>query len=199
MKLSDIRPRLRVMRRSQADLARHLSIDPSSLVKVLGGVRRLTPGEMSRIETFFGEPLEIEGVVPRNRSGAAKQRIPLFGMEADISGSDRVALGDGQVLDYLDPPPFWNNSADMIYVRVLGDSMEPRYFAGEIVPVRLGLPPGKGQDCLVVFNDDSAIVRTFINRRDGYVFLAQYNERKETPFDATSIAAIHAVWRPGIF
>ncbi|MGH8336028.1 MAG: S24 family peptidase [Gammaproteobacteria bacterium] len=196
MKLSDVRPRLRATHRSQADLARHLALDPSSLVKVLAGTRRVTPMEASQIEEFFGERLEVGALAPHRRERTAPRGIPVYGYAA-AGNNDRIAYADDRVLDYLDPPPFWSGAGDLIYVRLVGDSMEPRYFSGEIVPVRIDWPPAKGQDCLIVFKDGTAVVKTFMGRRDGKVFALQYNERQEIPFEATAVESIHTVWKPG--
>jgi phage repressor protein C with HTH and peptisase S24 domain len=199
MRLNDVRGRLKNMRRSQADLARHLELDPSSLVKVLAGSRRVTPVEVLKIEQYFGEALEVEGVGPVGaRKARASSRVPVYGYAA-AGGDDRIAFAEDRVLDYIDPPPWWNGAGELIYVRLVGESMEPRYFSGEILPVRLNVPPAKNQDCLILFNDATAIVKTFTGRRDGKVWALQYNERKEVHFEASSIQALHAVWKPGMF
>lgn len=198
MELSDIPARLRLMRRSQADLARHLDLDPSSLTKTIKGARRVQPAEVIEIEKFFGEKLTLgvtAPVTPRRR--AAPSRIPVYGYAAASDG-DRIAYTDSQVIDWLEPPPFWKGGEDLIYVRLIGDSMEPRYFSGEIVPVRLNLPPAKGNDCLIEFSDDTALVKTYQGMRDGRLFAEQYNERRLLDFDATSVRAVHTVWKPGL-
>lgn len=198
MDLSDIPARLRMMRRSQADLARHLQLDPSSLTKTLKGDRRVQPAEVIKIEEYFGERLDVTRtapVTPRRKATPAK--IPVYGYAAAGDG-ERIAYTDNQVIDYLDPPPFWRGGDDLVYVRLVGDSMEPRYFSGEIVPVRLNLPPAKGQDCLIEFHDDTAMVKTYQGQRDGQVFCEQYNERRGLNFQATSVRALHTIWKPGL-
>lgn len=198
MELSDIPSRLRVLRRSQADLARHLELDPSSLTKTIKGARRVQPAEIIKIEQYFGEKLSVSitaPVAPRRRLTPSK--IPVYGYAA-AGSEDRISYADSQVIDYLDPPPFWRGGEDLAYVRLVGESMEPRYFSGEIVPIRLNLPPAKGQDCLIEFRDDTALVKTYQGQRDGVVFAEQYNERKALSFDASSVRALHTVWKPGM-
>jgi phage repressor protein C with HTH and peptisase S24 domain len=198
MELSDIPARLATMRRSQADLARHLNLDPSSLTKTIKGDRRVQPAEVIQIEQFFGEKLSVSTTAaPRTMRRTTPTKIPVYGYAA-AGGDERIAYADGQVIDYLDPPPFWRGGEDLAYVRLVGDSMEPRYFSGEIVPVRLNLPPAKGQDCLIEFNDSTALVKTYQGRREGRIFAEQYNERRGLDFDATSIRALHTIWKPGM-
>lgn len=188
------------MRRSQADLARALELDPSSLTKTLKGARRVQPAEVIQIEKFFGEKLEIsiaESAPQTPRRRVTPSKIPVYGYAA-AGDAERIAYADSQIIDYLDPPPFWRGGDDLAYVRLVGDSMEPRYFSGEIVPVRLNLPPAKGQDCLIEFNDSTALVKTYQGQRDGRIFAEQYNERRAMDFDAASVRALHTIWKPGM-
>lgn len=205
MKLEEIPGRLESLGRSQADLARKIGLDPSSLSKTLKGRRQLKADELLKIEAYFGEQVdrgsgEVESLAARR--GGAPRRIPVYGYAA-AGGSERVAINPGQVIDWVDPPPLWNGAGDLMVVRVIGDSMEPRYFAGESVFVHVGLPPGRGQDCLVEFNDGSALIKSFRGQRDGQVFVWQYNppkgEENEMRFDGASVKALHAVDLPTRF
>lgn len=201
MEISEIPSRLRSLKRSQSELARHLNIDPSSLTKTLKGERRLKADELIKIEQFFGEKIDREGAVESlsARRQTAPRRIPVYGYAA-AGGQERVAINAGQVIDWVDAPPLWNGLGDLIVVRIIGDSMEPRYFAGEAVVVHVGLPPGRGQDCLIEFHDGSGVVKNYRGQRDGVVFAWQYNppmdQEGEIRFDGSSVKAIHAVDLP---
>jgi len=198
MEISDIPGRLRLINRSQADLARHLKLDPSSLTKTLAGKRRVQPAEVIEIEQFFGEKLSVTltaPVTPRRRTSPA--RIPVYGYAA-AGAEDRVAYADNQVIDWLEPPPFWRGGDDLAYIRLVGESMEPRYFSGEIVPVRLNIPPAKGQDCLLEFTDHTAMVKTYQGQRDGKVWAEQYNERRTLSYEASNVRMLHTIWKPGM-
>lgn len=201
MLLSDIPDRLKLLRRSQADLARHLELDPSSLTKTLKGERRVQPAERVRIEAYFGEKLDLE--VTATAPGASRrrpvpQKIPVYGYAA-LGSDEAVAYAEDRVLDYLDPPPFWNGAGNVIYIRIIGESMYPRYFSGEIVPIRLDLPPARGQDCLVELADDTALVKTYQGQRDGQVWVQQYGDDPRTyGIEATRVRKLHAVWKPGM-
>lgn len=201
MEISEIPSRLRALKRSQADLAKHLNLDPSSLTKTLKGERRLKADELLKIEQYFGEALDRGATVETlsTRRPTAPRRIPVYGYAA-AGGEERIAINAGQVIDWVDAPPLWNGLGDLIVVRVIGDSMEPRYFAGEAVVVHVGLPPGRGQDCLIEFHDGSAVIKNYRGQRDGVVFAWQYNpprdQDNELRFDGASVKAIHAVDLP---
>lgn len=199
MEMKDIRSRLRLIGRSQADLARHLDLDPSSLTKTIDGQRRVQAMEIAKIEEFFGEKLALDEPGPRLglRRPAAVRKIPVYGYAA-AGGDERVAFADDRVLEYREPPPFWSGAGDLIYVRIIGESMEPRYFSGEVVPVRYGVPPAKNEDCLVEFADNSVLIKTFGGQRGTTILARQYNPATELKLEATKIRAIHAVWRPAM-
>lgn len=199
MELKDVRNRLRALGRSQADLARHLELDPSSLTKTLNGERRLQAFEVVKLEEFFGDKLAVGGE-PRAigaRRHAAVRRVPVYGYAA-AGGDERIAFADDRVLEWREPPPFWNGAGELIYVRIIGESMEPRYFSGEVVPVRYGVPPAKNEDCLLEFTDNSVMIKTFGGHRDTTVFARQYNPPQELRLPAVNIRAVHAVWRPSL-
>lgn len=198
MELEDIPARLKTLNRSQAELARHLELDPSSLTKTLKRLRRVQPDEKLKIEAFFGEKLSLDitaPATPRRKAGLLK--IPVYGYAA-AGGEDRIAYAENTVLDYFDPPPFWSGAGDLIYVRLVGESMVPRYFSGEVLPVRLNVPPARDTDCLIEFHDNTALVKTYKGMRDGKLFAMQYNEMRELAFEASRVRALHSVWRPGM-
>ena len=198
MEIKDIPGRLRLMNRSQADLARHLELDPSSLTKTIKGQRRVQAAEAIRIEEFFGEKLTIiaeSSAAGLLRRPTTSRRVPVYGYAAG-GGAEEVAFAEDRVLEWREPPPYWNGGGQLAYVRIRGDSMEPRYFSGELVPVRLGVEPAKNEDCLIEMNDSTALVKRYCGRRDDYILAQQFNPERELKLDATKIRAIHAVWRP---
>jgi phage repressor protein C with HTH and peptisase S24 domain len=200
MELRDIPGRLKAMNRSQADLARHLNLDPSSLTKTLKGERNVQAAEVSRIEDFFGDRLLLPDAPARligPRRSYAPRKIPVYGYAA-AGSEDRVAFADNRVLEWREPPPFWSGAGELVYVRLIGDSMEPRYFDGEVVPVRFGVTPAKNEDCLIEFNDNTVLIKTFGGRVGTTILARQYHPRQELKLEATRIRSLHAVWRPSL-
>ena len=199
MDISDLPQRLERAGFNQAALARFMGLDPASLSKTIKGQRQLKAQELMRIEEFFASNggTEQDGGVtqlaPRRRTPQA--RIPVYGYAA-AGGEERIALNPGQVADWIDPPPTRNGTGDLIAIRVLGDSMEPRLFAGEMVLAQVGLPPARDRDCLVELVDGSAVVKTYRGQKDGQVFLHQFNPDQQVSFSATKVKALHAIiWR----
>ncbi len=71
--------------------------------------------------------------------------------------------------------------------------MEPRLFSGETVVVALNVTPTRFGDCVVELKDGTGLVKQYRGRRDGYVFLYQYNPEREVRLREDEIRAIHAV------
>jgi phage repressor protein C with HTH and peptisase S24 domain len=201
MDIKDVPAKLKSMGRSQAWLARELGIDASSMSKTFKGERRLQAQELIRIEQLLGERMDVADVAQDagRRDAAAQARIPVFGYAA-AAGSDRIALTEGHVVDWVEAPALWNGQGEIYIVRIIGDRMEPRFFGGEPVIVHRNLPPGRGQDMLVEFKDGSGLVRNYRGQRDGMIWALQYNppegEAQELSFPVDSVKALHAIHLP---
>ena len=193
--LNDLPERLRRAGRTQAELARYIRLDPSSLTKTIKGERQLKADEMLAIEEFLNLPAggSTNGLDERPRA-ARPQRVPVYGYAA--AGEDAFIFNDGRVLDTIDPPPGIRGVGEIFAVRVIGSSMEPRLFPGEMVIAQHGLPPGREQDCVVEFMDGSGVVKMFAGRRDGRIYCRQLNPDKLVDWPVDQVKALHAViWR----
>lgn len=200
-----------LLRRSgkrQADLARHLALDPSSMSKLIRGARQLKAIELAKIEEFFA--MAMDEVVADRTPGrihkidgaslfrrASIRKVPVYGYEAEGTRERRVAMTETKIIDYIDPHPLWNGLGELVGVRVIGEFMEPRLFEGELVIAQLNLPPVHGGDCLVEFNDGSGLVRSYISSREGEpVICRQWSPDSEVSFPRAEVRALHAViWR----
>ena len=121
--------------------------------------------------------------------------IPLLGYAAG-SGGDRIVWNTDQPLDWVEAPPMRDTSIQILAIRVSGDSMEPRLFAGETIYVGRKLAPARNGDAVIEFNDGTAVVKSYGGMRQGFVFARQYNPDEELKYEATKVKAVHAVlWR----
>jgi transcriptional regulator with XRE-family HTH domain len=191
---------LRQVGRTQADLARYLGLDPSSLIKTIKGTRQLKATEMVKIEEFFAVadsgPLSDNASIDNpSASPRNKTRVGLYGYQSPDRG-ERIAMGAKDVVDWIDAPPFWTGPGELVAVRVFGSSMSPRLFAGEIVYAQRLLPPARGRDVLLEFKDGTGLVRTYERQAEGQIFCRRWTPEAEERFAATDVKALHAViWR----
>lgn len=183
MKGSDIRARLEKTGKKQVALATHLGRSVHSMSRLVNSARELTPSEIALVETFFND----------NAPPAAPVtvRVPVYGYAAASDG-ERIALGSDQILDHIELPAGLARG-EVIAIRVAGDSMEPRLFSGETVVVALNVTPTRFGDCVVELKDGTGLVKQYRGRRDGFVFLYQYNPEREVRLREDEIRAIHAV------
>ena len=101
----------------------------------------------------------------------------------------------GKIIEWIEPPAL-RPAADLVAIRVLGDTMEPRLFAGELVVAQLGVPPARDRDCFVELLDGSGLVKSYRGLKMGHVLLGQFNPDDEVRLEATKVRALHAViWR----
>lgn len=116
---------------------------------------------------------------------------PVYGYVA--GSSDRVAINDGRIVGMRQRGPALAYSKDGFYVTVIGDSMEPRLRPGEFVAVNPALPPMKGDECVVQFQNGEAIVKTFVSQDEKNLTVKQYNPPKTMKFPVSEVSAVYPV------
>lgn len=178
-------------RGARTNLAKALDMDRSQLARTLRQSDFPKTNQAAIITRF------LEGLPPQDGmtegEGHGGRKVPLYGYAAASDG-ERFAMNDGQVLDWLDLPMGMTVRGDFIVVQALGSSMEPRVWGGERKLVQLRVPPGRGQDAVIEFNDGTAVLKTYQSQKDGVIFCRQYNPERELRFQSTDVKAIHAVF-----
>lgn len=101
---------------------------------------------------------------------------------------------NGQFFEMVDRPPALMGVTDAYAVYVVDESMEPRYFAGELVHVHPHKPPTPGSFVVVQLddgNDTDYLIKRLVRRSGGKVTLEQYNPAKLFDVDAKIVKTIH--------
>ena len=178
----DYKAALRRAGKSQVGLAAALGISKDSAFRLVNGTRDVEAGEHARAVAY------IEGDQPEAQP--LFEQINVYGYAA--GQSDRIAFADNRIIDRIEVPVGLVRG-EAFGVRIAGDSMEPRLFAGETVIVARNLRPARNGDVVVEFNDGSAIVKQYQGERDGVVFLHQYNPDQQLKIPGTQIRTMHAV------
>src|SRR5579871_2400388 len=136
---------------------------------------------------------------PRNLSRGATW-IPVYGHA--VGGKDgEFVLSGNQVSEVLAPPNL-SHVPDAYAVYVVGDSMEPRYFAGETVFVNPRLPIGRGSFVVAQISkgqegEPRAYVKRFVSQDAKRLRLEQYNPKKVLEFPISTVTAIHRIVMSG--
>lgn len=206
-----IRQRREALKMTQAELAQAWGISQPALNKIENGktesprnldiaakilktsVEWLRTGDIN-----YTQPTKPGGLgdAPYNSgtpSLGQDETIKLYGF-ASPSGDRTIIRAADTPFPYeeIERPVHLMGVKDAFSLRVYGDSMEPRYFHGEIVYVRPTYP-AKDQDCVVILKDGTAYVKKFLRTTKGKVVLSQYNPVKEIEHDLKEIDQIYSI------
>jgi phage repressor protein C with HTH and peptisase S24 domain len=167
-------------------LAAQLLVDESALRA--GGAPSSTP-QRERANARIGNPIED----PFNW-----QTIPVYGQA--VGGVDGRFIFNGQKITDVIAPPSLSNVADAYAVYVVGESMEPRYFAGETIYVHPRLPIRKGDFVVVQLkadeeneNEKLGYVKQFLSMDDRRIRLTQFNPVKTLEFSRRDVISVHKI------
>lgn len=148
--------------------------DPSSPI-----IHKMVPNAVP------GPPVALSGVL-----------IPVMGQGA--AGPDGSFEFNGEPISYIPAPPRLTHVRGAYAVYVRGDSMEPRYFSGEVVYVDPHKQPERGRFVVAQIAGDEgaapdAYVKQFLSQDARNLRLMQYNPRKELTFPVKRVVAVHRI------
>jgi phage repressor protein C with HTH and peptisase S24 domain len=126
--------------------------------------------------------------------------IPVYGHA--VGGRDGEFILSGNQVSEVLAPPNLSHVPDAYAVYVVGDSMEPRYFAGETVFVNPRLPIGRGSFVVAQISkgqegEPRAYVKRFVSQDAKRLRLEQYNPKKVLEFPMSTVVAIHRIVMSG--
>lgn len=170
------------------ELAAFINTTVEWLVTAKGQAPEPTP-QRERANARIGKPIE---------DPFSWQTIPVYGQA--VGGVDGRFIFNGQKITDVIAPPSLGNVAGAYAVYVVGESMEPRYFAGETIYVHPRLPIRKGDFVVVQIKADEhsehdklGYVKQFVSMDDRRLKLAQYNPEKTLEFPRQSVISVHKI------
>lgn len=125
---------------------------------------------------------------------AAMQRTPIVGRAA-AGEPGKLAMMHTEY-DTIPTPPELSGVEGGYAVYVYGDSMEPRYFAGELLLVHPHKPVARGDFCIVQIGsgeDACGYVKQFVSRDSERLRLRQLNPDGGLDFASGDVTAIHKI------
>jgi phage repressor protein C with HTH and peptisase S24 domain len=128
------------------------------------------------------------------------KKIPAYGQAMGGKHGEFILNGN-KVADILAPASL-NGVHDAYAVYIAGDSMEPRYFAGEAAFVHPGLPVRKGDFVVAQIAAEEgspplAYVKRFLSMDDKRLRLEQLNPRKIMEFPRKKVVSVHLILMAG--
>lgn len=176
---------------SSADLAEKLGVQAQTVRRY---VRRENDPKIAlarRMAEILKVP--VEEIMGGKRLEQIK-KMPVYGAAQGGLGFDITDVSEP--IDMIETPPQLQTTADAYAVYVTGESMSPRYMAGERLLVHPGRPPLPGDFVVVQFNDHEtrhAAVKRFVETTEAELICEQMNPAKKITYPLKSILAIHKV------
>jgi SOS-response transcriptional repressor LexA len=146
---------------------------------------------------FMATPLEPPNAVIGQLIPASHFTIPLYGQA--VGGIDgEFVLNDGTKLADIPAPPALATITGAYAVSVSGESMEPRYYDGEVVFVNPRQRPVKGNFVVAQIHNPNdgpplAFVKRLVRYNEGGLVLEQFNPVKELRFEHRQVISLHVV------
>lgn len=126
--------------------------------------------------------------------------IPVYGHA--LGGKDGEFILSGNEVSEVLAPPSLLHIPDAYAVYVVGNSMEPRYFAGETVFVNPRLPISRGAFVVAQISSAQgevplAYVKRFVSQDSRRLRLEQYNPKKVLEFSVSTVVTVHRIVMSG--
>jgi phage repressor protein C with HTH and peptisase S24 domain len=169
-------------------LAPQLGVKAFDFVQLADGKKKTLPGN------------EQETVPPvSNVYSPEKWPLDLPVMGIGECGPEGFSLWNGEVIQMAPRPPSLAGVPKAYAVYVKGDSMEPRYFSGELVYINPARPAEPGDFVLVQMapaeagEPPRAFLKRLVRRSASKVTLEQYNPAQRIELKASEILSTHLV------
>jgi SOS-response transcriptional repressor LexA len=168
--------------------------------RVRGQVAEILGIDERILKEAVPSPAEFMKMNAEQRSaGRSFALIPVYGHA--LGGKDGEFILSGNQVSEVLAPPGLSHIPDAYAVYVVGESMEPRYFAGEIVFVNPRLPISRGAFVVAQISkgdgEPYAYVKRFVSQDTRRLRLEQYNPRKTMEFPVSTVAALHRIVMSG--
>ena len=156
---------------------------PRDDVMALAGIGVSPPGERPT------SPPQSIVLSPLNRD------LPVMGT---VKGGDEgFFFNEGEAKEFIVRPPSLVGVSNAFALYVHGESMEPRYYAGEVLYVNPNRPLAKGCFVAVEMTNDRGLIKQFVRRTDDFLVLTQFNPPKEIRLPVAEVKRIYRITGSG--
>lgn len=117
--------------------------------------------------------------------------LPVLG--AAMGGDNSLFFDNGAIHERIRRPPNLDGVQNAFAIYMVGDSMEPRYFAGEFLFVNPNRPPARNCFVVVELGDGQGMVKQFIKRDDTILHLRQFNPDKDLEIENEKVRSVYRI------
>lgn len=136
---------------------------------------------------FLPRPIEAPIMPPRD--------LPVMG--AVKGGTEGFYFNEGEAKEIVVRPPGLAGVSNAFALYVDGESMEPRYYAGEMLYVNPNRPITRGCFVAVEMADGQGMIKQFVRRNDEHLVLAQFNPPKEIRLPVSRVKRVYRITGSG--
>jgi phage repressor protein C with HTH and peptisase S24 domain len=179
--------------RTLADLFATRGVPPADVLALAGlenaapTAAPSSPAPPSDRSPFQTRPLDLPALPSRD--------LPVMG--AVKGGAEGFYFNDGEAKEFVVRPPSLGGVSNAFALYVDGDSMEPRYYAGEMLYVNPNRPITRGCFVAVEMADGQGLIKQFVRRSDELLVLAQFNPPKEIRLPFAEVKRIYRITGSG--
>lgn len=142
------------------------------------------------------QPPPVSNVGRRVQVSLGEVRIPAYGQA--VAGADGSFVLNGTRITDVIAPPSLAGVPGAYAVFVSGESMENRYYAGELVFVNPHLPVRRGDFVVIQIKTDEheppmGYVKRFISMSDKTLVVEQFNPAKRMEFKRAQVESVHRI------
>tara|TARA_R110000787_G_scaffold240243_1_gene346482 strand:- start:9998 stop:10651 length:654 start_codon:yes stop_codon:yes gene_type:complete len=194
---------------SEAQLSRHVGVSQQAINSVTNGntKRPRYIGEIAKaLDTSVDWLMYGTGSAPEVASKPAAnvvmpppktdfvpgpQDLPIRGNVR--GGSEGIFFDNGDIQGTAHRPGNLTGVPNAFACYVTGDSMEPRYFEGELLYVNPIKPVRPGDFVLIEMVDHQAFIKRLVRRTADKIIVRQYNPDKEYVYESDQVRRIYKV------
>jgi phage repressor protein C with HTH and peptisase S24 domain len=138
---------------------------------------------------------EVVGYEEKNLDAPpGRKTLPIYGAAQGGEGFDITDVS--APIDAMPVPELLQACPTAYAVYVSGESMAPRYLAGEKLFVHPGIPVAGGDFVVIQFSDQNtrhAVVKRFISTSDETVMVEQFNPQKKISYPRATVEHVHKI------
>jgi phage repressor protein C with HTH and peptisase S24 domain len=134
-------------------------------------------------------------VRPLDQPASPPRDLPVMG--AVKGGAEGFYFNEGEAKEFVVRPPALGGVSNAFALYVDGESMEPRYYAGEMLYVNPNRPITRGCFVAVEMDDGQGLIKQFVRRNDDHLVLAQFNPPKEIRLPVAQVKRIYRITGSG--
>jgi phage repressor protein C with HTH and peptisase S24 domain len=128
---------------------------------------------------------------PASAYAAGTRDLPVMG--AVMGGGEGFYFNEGEPKEFVARPVNLGGASNAFALYVDGESMEPRYFAGEILYVNPNRPITRNCFVAVELADGRGMIKQFQKRNDDTIVLNQLNPEKEIRLAAKDVKRMYRI------